>query len=358
MSPNKRIFLVAMDERERKRISAKISAMSFLCALFVVLIHTRACDESGWIGYFVNFFNHGLCTIAVPFFFSVSGYFLMGHYGEDGWWQIAVVKRMKTLLIPFFIWNFLYFIFCNLLAVIQNIFHEIPVLQGVNLSSGALLKVIGMYPFSEPYLGPLWYVRGLLLFVFLSPLLLAAVRRFGLFVVVVPWIVGYFTQPELSTDASKWQLLFRFMCPIMSLSYFLLGAYLRINGMSFRPLNRRIIIVVSLVIAVVFAALFACNRVGDFWRLGGLIKFRFFMEPFFLFAVWGLMPAIELPRLCVGAAFPIYLMHKFVLTFMTVFMIWMPMGVKFILGALIPILVAMILRRFVPNVAYCVFGGR
>ena len=42
--------------------------------------------------------------MAVPFFFFISGFFLSGHVHEDGWVRRELRKRMKTLVVPYFIW--------------------------------------------------------------------------------------------------------------------------------------------------------------------------------------------------------------------------------------------------------------
>ena len=93
-------------ERPSKELSAHFSSMSFACACMIVLFHASPAPDKGTFNWW--FFHilgrEGLCSMAVPYFFVCSGYFLAGHFGEMGWWGREVHKRIKSLVIPFFIW--------------------------------------------------------------------------------------------------------------------------------------------------------------------------------------------------------------------------------------------------------------
>lgn len=57
--------------------SRKIRNMGILCAFLVVIIHVRPMFATGTIGWWVReIAEEGICQIAVPFFFIVSGFFL------------------------------------------------------------------------------------------------------------------------------------------------------------------------------------------------------------------------------------------------------------------------------------------
>lgn len=79
-----------------KDLSAKIKVLSFLAAIFVVLIHVGGqldCDV--WVNrVYLIFVRQGIYSFAVPFFFVVSGYFFMNHYdGSLEWWRVALLKK-------------------------------------------------------------------------------------------------------------------------------------------------------------------------------------------------------------------------------------------------------------------------
>ena len=55
----------------------KLRNMSIVCAAMVVVIHCRPAFEVGSVGWWVKqMLEAGVCHVAVPFFFVVSGYFL------------------------------------------------------------------------------------------------------------------------------------------------------------------------------------------------------------------------------------------------------------------------------------------
>lgn len=87
-------------------VSSKIKNMALVCAVLVVGIHVKWPHDTafslGWFGY--HFIKEGIACIAVPFFFTVPGFFLGRHFGEDGWWRRAVFKRVLSLVVPFYIW--------------------------------------------------------------------------------------------------------------------------------------------------------------------------------------------------------------------------------------------------------------
>lgn len=68
-------------------MSNKISNMSFLCAVFVAIIHSQA------PGLWGDFLKEGICRVAVPFFFIVSGYFLSRHFNDDSWYIRELKKE-------------------------------------------------------------------------------------------------------------------------------------------------------------------------------------------------------------------------------------------------------------------------
>lgn len=83
----------------------KFENMKFIAAVLVVLLHAfNAMDpEAG--GTLRRFMMSGPCATAVPFFFFAAGYFLAGRFGEAGWWRRALTARIRTLVIPYFVWN-------------------------------------------------------------------------------------------------------------------------------------------------------------------------------------------------------------------------------------------------------------
>lgn len=79
------------------------------CALLVVSIHCGFGSFDNGLGWWIHqVFSSGYSAIAVPFFFVASGFFLAAHINEKRWWKTEVVKRARSLAIPFFCWAILY----------------------------------------------------------------------------------------------------------------------------------------------------------------------------------------------------------------------------------------------------------
>ena len=141
-------------------LSNKFANMAILCAALVVIIHCRPCFEPGTGAWWVKqMVEEGICLIAVPFFFTASGFFLAGRIGENEWYRRAIVKRMRTLVVPFVLWNIMFILFS---AGLDGHFPS---------SIESWIDYLGLHPSRFPALSPLWYVRALCVLVLLSPLL-------------------------------------------------------------------------------------------------------------------------------------------------------------------------------------------
>jgi fucose 4-O-acetylase-like acetyltransferase len=87
-------------------LGKRFSAMSLICAIMVVFLHmgaTDCMDSSGWWFYVVV---KQICKMVVPWFFFASGFFIVGYYGESGWYVKSLKSRGKSLRIPYVVWMF------------------------------------------------------------------------------------------------------------------------------------------------------------------------------------------------------------------------------------------------------------
>lgn len=160
--------------------SERVRMLAFVLALLVVPIHASGLsgewmrgEVSVSVGVLV--FNllgsDTISRLAVPFFFVVSGFFLVNGLEREGlrrWWGRALVKRSGTLLIPYLAWNLFYFVFK--LATGKYGFEW-------KLASDQL---VGWNLFNVPACGQFWYVRCLLIYVIVAPLLVFLMRNLWL----------------------------------------------------------------------------------------------------------------------------------------------------------------------------------
>lgn len=132
-------------------MNQRIQILSFLWMIGIVLFHSGSNGCSAFYRELTTDFRVG----GVSFFFVVSGYFLMKHFQGDiySWWKESILKRLKTLMIPYVVW-------CTL------------GLTGANVLSQYGLISLG--PIANP---PLWYVKFLFVFCLISPLIILFVRK-------------------------------------------------------------------------------------------------------------------------------------------------------------------------------------
>lgn len=106
--------------------SNTIEWLRFFCIAAVVLIHAAGFNEiischHGVYDTVRILFSLGLCQVAVPIFFLISGYlfFVRLEEWDTGIWTGKLKKRIKTLLIPYLIWNIIAALF-NLIFCCYN----------------------------------------------------------------------------------------------------------------------------------------------------------------------------------------------------------------------------------------------
>lgn len=98
-----------MNELE-SRFRNKITFIQFLLSVGIVYQHTAWNYKRNSILNVGQSFLFFLIETCVPFFFMISGYLFFRTYNPSKA-KIKIVSRIKTLLIPYLIWNLLYMIF-------------------------------------------------------------------------------------------------------------------------------------------------------------------------------------------------------------------------------------------------------
>lgn len=233
-----------MSDRNNLRSQA-LDLLRFPLAVVIVVIHvfsfvegsTDITEQSGhrlFVGF--CYFIHGfLKSQSVPIYFFISGYvFFLGIELTKDTYIRKLKNRVKSLLIPYLIWN--------TLAVVRLAIICVPFLQeavgGVknfNFSWSGLLSSYWIYDGSLvveannavydnlldfPIDAPLWFVRDLMVVVLFTPLIWWVLRRTKYYAVVLLgclWFVtGYFRVGYLNNVA-------------MSFFFFSYGAYMSIN---------------------------------------------------------------------------------------------------------------------------------
>jgi peptidoglycan/LPS O-acetylase OafA/YrhL len=322
--------------------SRKIVNLSFLCAIFVCMIHVRWTTSTEFGEAFVFLFKRSIGSIAVPFFFAVSGFFLARHCEEAGWWKTAVRKRIGSLLIPYCVWQ------------IVNALVWFAIERHWSLRPGAF----GLNPFMIPKLVPLWYIRTLVIFVVLSPLIVRALRRWGmgfLFVVLLANLVyGVFTSLGYVTENTRLGELLFHTFSLLGLLSFSVGAYLALHPMT---LSRR----AGNWCGVAALAMIVLRLSAYYFKITIPFDWETFNIATLLAFLWVHAPTTRLPDVLARSIFPIYLMHVIFYALLRectplsgTLLGWEELG----WGVGMSLLVSAFLHRFCPDVARFVFGGR
>ena len=153
---------------------------------------------SGWDSYEVLkiVMSQTLVKVAMPTFFVMSGYLFFANVEKFNKeiYQQKLWRRIKTLLIPYIIWNLL---------------------------MAAKLKMFSLSIFWTPANMPLWFLRDLMIVSLLTPIIYIGVKKLGywLFVLLLPiYLTGIWAiQPGLNPYA---------------ICFFTLGAFLSIREMN------------------------------------------------------------------------------------------------------------------------------
>lgn len=162
-------------------LSYKLTVVNIVMTILIVWLHAAPffqIDER-WVN---------IAIVAVPCFFCISSflYFFTFDFSDIGnSYKNRLKTRVKSLLIPFFIFNIFGFLF-GLLASKMNSGSQSP-LYGIN-DFADILK----YVYRSGANGPLWYLRALFEFVLIAPLLGIAIKysKWSILLLIPLSIVG------------------------------------------------------------------------------------------------------------------------------------------------------------------------
>lgn len=201
--------------------SKVIVRLRFPLACLIVLLHAQIVEpvsrpivSSSGFAYVVKIlFSEGICRIAVPAFFLISGYLFFNKLEQWDWsvWSGKIKRRFHTLFIPYIFWNMLGIIYLCVapffgtvtenLGSILSIFQERGwlrlfwdsnrIMEQWNPPTVNLLGVAmhnGM-----PANTPLWFIRDLIVLNLLSPFVYALVRftrQYGIGILTILFVLN------------------------------------------------------------------------------------------------------------------------------------------------------------------------
>ena len=355
-----------------QQLSSKFRTLSFICALLVVLLHAYnplMDSNAGFLHLAERLLSIGICGIAVPFFFIVSGY-LLAHQADDGIpYSKLVTKRLKSLGLPYVYWCLIYTFTYVAFTVYGN--H----LAGRQLNANTSLvlplthwqnpfRIIGFDFFLFPADGPLWYVRNLILLVLASPFLLMAMKRKTTSQILLT-IFAVFYFMHFLIPRPWWQF-FQTGFSFKGLLFFSIGIYLKRFPVQWKP---NLITILSICLTwlllawpwtfpphFAFIILHLSFPIGciALWYVYDFLPFRKKLEDihpmkysFFIFAShYAILNILFCQKAC-------DLLRKRIMD--SELMIYV---LRFIIPVMISIALAYILERFIPKLYRALTGGR
>ena len=248
--------------------SKTIEWLRFFCIGAVVLLHAVGLPLDG--NEVISFrygaydtirilFSEGLCRVAVPIFFLISGYLFfvrLEEWDKDVWFE-KIKKRGKTLLVPYFLWNLIAICFSLLVLYLKFVLKggDAPDIVAWYSRIGGLRAFWDSGTGGLPINYPLWFIRDLMVFVVLTPLVFQYVKKTGVFGLIILYLAYFFNFwvkiPGLSAEG---------------LFFFTLGAYFATHGIDFSALFRKHWIAATVIACpLVIAMVLTYGDYNDLW---------------------------------------------------------------------------------------------
>jgi len=347
-----------------ENFSKKITFYNFAMTMLMVLYHWKnfsllALTPEGADLRFINILYRlydSLGALSLGTFFLMSGFLL--YYGCSGTDDLKrkFKKRIKTLLIPFAVWNLLYFIYIVLRDSVKG-----------RLSLNIKDIILG-FTFSC-YNGPLWYLLALIMLLFLSPLVLKLREKkvLALSVLSVVSIVCVLITSFVGSSNlfAVWFLRLSFYIPLYFVGAVAALVYSDkvVNEVYRKPVFVIIASLLSIAIAVYFAAFTQKAPIFN-----GIIKY------IWVITVWGAIGANVFSKLKVTAFvknnFIVFALHSVLIGIINtifnrifgaiIFMPWITVIIHFGLIALlyfISLAFALICQKILPKKIYFALSG-
>lgn len=227
----------------------------FLLILMVIMIHIPhlplETNSSNAYTAFLRLVPMGVCHIAVPAFFLISGFLFATTSCSCDVLKPKYLSRVRTILLPYLLWN--------LIAILLIVVPHLSLYQDITLgntlalfydTSRSFLHTTGTSPVDYP----LWYVRDLMICMALYPLLWHIMKYLSWLMPVCfmfVWVAG----------VDYWGL------SILSLAFFSLGCYIRLIGVDMFAINRSVSVYL-LILGVLVLALDFVHPNISFFRIG------------------------------------------------------------------------------------------
>ena len=343
--------------------SLKIKFLSFLAAVLVVCIHAPATTEVGLSKWIENLVGTQIASCAVPFFFAVSGYLLGIRFDGierfSSVYSATLLKRVRSLLIPYLFWCFAFGIEINLVCLAANVVSHYDLARNIDLNP---LHIFGLDLLRNPPM-PLWFLRALMLYVLAVPLFWWISRRKMLFWLLVGMLMAFDCTKNMYIPEYLRDCLFAFTLSPKNIFAFVFGLYLSLHPLTFAKRYKWIFLLLG-------TSLYVFLSLRIFWGFEMPYSFGVLISRLstflFLCGAWFAVPALQLPKFLEGQSFRIYLLHAVIIPYMSIFsqgrlsfmLSWPLYMVNVSFCVLCCLMISHWMQRRMPSFSNTVFGGR
>ncbi len=299
--------------------SQLISLLRFPLICAVVCIHCDIRVSCPWtedLSFFPAFmylFIDTLCVIAVPSFFFISGFlfFHNGEFSRTAYFE-KLKRRISSLLIPYLLWNIIYFL---IVALLQMLIPSFQLLLHKPVSDMAPVDFIWMFwdiskvthlttDQAAPLVTQFWFLQCLMVITVLTPLVWYCIKKTGLFFVVA---IGIIYALDILPPYPGLH--------ISTLFYYSLGAFFSIKHYSvslFVTKHWRLM-------AVLFAVAMTLSTItAQPWNtFPSIVSTMLLMLLAFSLAAWLARKGYRLPAILTGSVFFVFAIHRLFSAIMT-----------------------------------------
>ena len=303
-------------------LSNKLKNLSFVCSVFVVLVHSGTVAPVGSFTWGVRHFLYDIFgRLAVPFFFLASGFLLAGHMGEEGWYATALKKRFWTLVVPYVFNASLYAVYLLPLTVLANVRAGRGLWE--HLAIPPIAKIYGLVLTENPALYPLWYLRWLIILVLFSPLIYLLLKKWMKTTLAVVFLYAMSQNEGGALLPEKLQMLSVHWLPFLlhpiGTFFYLLGIAWRMGCIErIAPGCKRVILAFGVgFIALKFALILLYSHHPDGtlqWVYSAEGNYQvpdFAIYPAVLYVLWKVIPSRTWPVFLTQNSFALYVWHAF-----------------------------------------------
>lgn len=325
-------------------------------------------------------FSQGICRVAVPIFFLISGYlfFINITTWNTNLWLLKLRKRVKTLFIPYVLWVCiavcLYIVVFCLKAYINN---DIPdciswisergwwrvFWDNGRYSCTPHTNILGWHIYKAlPSNYPLWFIRDLIILNIISPLIFCFVRctqKWGLLIVFVLYVLDIWYPYEGLNGEGFF--------------FYSLGVYYGVNGLNLVNFCKKYE-VVSYIISILLLVCCVLTFYIDGRLLYRIIRNIFTMSgTISMFCIVSNILAkrkFKTPKLLIESSFFIYTTHTLLIKDVVIIILSklipyttsIAMISKYFLTSImtvsICVLLYVIMKRVAPKILSVLIGGR